>query len=123
MVLLDLTVQRNEGEGGTRCGYDARMGMDEDAWEEWVESDDGRRAFVGYGIGAHANANMNANGEPPAEDEEMEMEMRELEKFICNGPKKKCERHAGWQKLKKMDFDLEKDITVCSVKRPQPDVL
>lgn len=101
LVLLDLALQRNEIEGKARCGFDSRLGMDDDLWEEWVESDDGRRAFEGYGIGQPSG--MTA-------DEASEMEI--LESCICQGPGKKCDRHSGWQKLKKADFELEKEVTV-----------
>ncbi|KAG8978878.1 hypothetical protein FRB94_012607 [Tulasnella sp. JGI-2019a] len=115
LVLLDLTVQRNESEGGTRCGYDLRLGMGEDVWEDFVESEDGRRAFEGYGIGVDPRKETMDAVELRAVQADEELELKELEKSLCNRPKRKCERHAGWQKLKKADFDLEKDITERSL--------
>ncbi|KAG8874273.1 SM-like, degradation of cytoplasmic mRNAs and positively regulates transcription initiation [Tulasnella sp. 331] len=117
LVLLDLTMQRNESEGGTRCGYDLRLGMDEGVWEDFVESEGGRRAFEGHGIGLDPRREAMDAIELQAAQVDEELEMRELETCICDGPKRKCERHAGWQKLKKADFDLEKDITERSLQK------
>jgi len=95
LVLMSIAVERAELRGiSERCMFDKRVLMDEGDWEEWVESEDGRRAFEGGGT----------DGEEDAE---------ELKKWLCQG-KKKCDRHAGWQKARMADFELEKDVLVRS---------
>jgi len=104
LVLLDVACQRSEwwdySEAVPLCGYDARLGMDEADWEEWVESDDARRAYEGHGIGEL---------EPESNEEDRRMELSEVSRYVCRA-KGKCTRHAGWQKLKRSDFELEQRI-------------
>lgn len=115
LILLDVAIQRSESmeelsdSPAGVCGYEARLAMDEKEWVEWVESDDGQRAFEGYGIGDTEDG--------PVEDEDARKELEEVNRNVCRG-KKKCERHVGWQKLKKSDFELEQRILV---RRPAVD--
>ncbi|KIO33663.1 hypothetical protein M407DRAFT_186837 [Tulasnella calospora MUT 4182] len=107
LVLLDVAMQRSEwldfsSEDGGKCGFDARLVVDEEEWAEWVEGEEGRRAFEGYGIGEETEA----MGVDP-EDKAKELEI--VENVVCFG-RKKCERHGGWQKLKRADFELEQRL-------------
>ncbi|KAG8904920.1 hypothetical protein FRC01_008547, partial [Tulasnella sp. 417] len=107
LVLLDVAVQRSEwldfsSEDGGKCGFDGRLAMDEEEWAEWVEGEEGRRAFEGYGIGEETEA----MGVDPA-DKAKELEI--VENVVCF-KRKKCDRHGGWQKLKKLDFELEQRL-------------
>ncbi|KAG8925768.1 hypothetical protein FRC02_009438 [Tulasnella sp. 418] len=101
LILLEVAAKRTESQGFEgRCGYDTRIGKDEGEWEDWVESEDGRKAFEGFG----------------ETEEDAEMEREELKKWICEG-RKKCERHSGWQKLKRADIELERDVLQRAIQK------
>lgn len=112
LVLLDVAMQRSEwldfsSEDAGKCGFDERLVMDEEEWAEWVESEEGRRAFEGYGIGEETEA---MEVDPADKAKELEI----VENVVCFR-RKKCERHGGWQKLKKADFELEQRLLVGGV--------
>ena len=88
-ALLDVSVQRTELPD-VGCGYDPRLGMDEDDWVDWVSSPLCDRAFDRW-------------------------DSEEEKAGLCSG-KKKCDRHGGWQKLKRGDFELELRIWVRSLR-------
>ena len=36
----------------------------------------------------------------------------EMPDEVCMRPRKKCERHTGWQKVRQADFEVEKAVLV-----------
>lgn len=128
-------------ENGQRCCFDSRMLMDGEEWEEWVESE-GRAVLEGVtedgpaGSAAApprpttvatttATATDGREVRPDQEERTTPLEGEEsgLEEDIglededspwCDG-RRKCERHAGWQKLQVAECDLNRGIKVCPV--------
>jgi len=80
--LIKLASQRSEEVG--ECGWDQRLCMDD---EEWVE--------VGPTILE------NYDGQDQQDDES-----ETFGEWWCRG-KKKCDRHAGWQKLRAAEVEFE----------------
>lgn len=75
------------------CGFDVRLCSDEQEWSTWIQSEEGRAV-----LGAE-------------EDEEGEIGMEE--DIVCLRPKKRCDRHTGWQKVREADFEVERTVLVC----------
>ncbi|ORY90300.1 hypothetical protein BCR35DRAFT_137418 [Leucosporidium creatinivorum] len=91
----------NVGTGPTnipeaQCGLDVRLVFDSEQWEEWVRSEEGREVL----------AKVDAEGGEGIGLDEGDMER------VCLMPRKKCERHTGWQKVREADFDTEKSVIV-----------
>ena len=121
-------------ENAQRCCFDSRMLMDGEEWEEWVEVE-GRSVLEGVaddGPGGTAapplsvlprptTAATATNGRdmrldqgerttPPEGEEsglEDEMGVEDEDSPWCDG-RRKCERHAGWQKLQVAECDLNR---------------
>ncbi|KAJ1309499.1 hypothetical protein OPQ81_006274 [Rhizoctonia solani] len=91
--LLNCAGQRNEKAGGEKCGFDARIVMEDEDWAAWVEGA-GKWALE-EGEGDEAKAKQLAAYE-------------KMEGIFCTG-KKRCDRHQGWQNLKFADFSAECD--------------
>ncbi|CAE6477318.1 unnamed protein product [Rhizoctonia solani] len=91
--LLNCAGQRNEKVGGEKCGFDARIVMDDEDWAAWLDR-----------VGKWAL-------EEDESDEAMAKLLAMYEKMegtFCTG-KKRCDRHQGWQNLKFADFSAECD--------------
>ncbi|KAG9102017.1 hypothetical protein FRC06_002411 [Ceratobasidium sp. 370] len=88
--LLGCAMRRAEKVGGERCGFDARMVMNDEEWEEWLGGD------------GKWTLEEQVEGEEQKDDEAYERD----EGSFCAG-KKRCERHYGWQNLKFADFSGE----------------
>lgn len=73
-----------------QCGFDVRLVYDLKEWAAWTASEEGR-AVVSEGI------------------EEAGMD---IIAGVCLNPRKKCERHSGWQKVREADFEVEKAVLV-----------
>ncbi|GAA5930468.1 hypothetical protein JCM3775_004401 [Rhodotorula graminis] len=99
---------RRKGKGGAKkkgpqaptslptaqCGLDVRLVLDEAAWRAWVEGEGRDMLDVeqrGDTEGATARALDNLEG-------------------VCLETRKRCDRHAGWQKLRDLDFKLEEAV-------------
>ncbi|KAG9120794.1 hypothetical protein FRC07_003572 [Ceratobasidium sp. 392] len=95
--LLGCAMRRAEKAGGERCGFDARMVMNDEEWAEWLG---------GWGKWAMEEL---AEGEDQKDDDAYGRD----EGSFCTG-KKRCERHYGWQNLKFADFSGE-----CTAKESQ----
>lgn len=78
-----------------QCGLDVRLVYDDAQWESWVRSPEGRAILE------------RAEG-----DELIGMEEGGDLEGVCLRPKKKCERHTGWQKVREADFEVEKQVLV-----------
>ncbi|KAF8710840.1 hypothetical protein RHS03_01744, partial [Rhizoctonia solani] len=91
--LLNCAGQRNEKVGGEKCGFDARIVMEDEDWAIWL-NDTGQWALE-EGEGDEAKAKLFAIYE-------------KNEGSFCTG-KKRCDRHQGWQNLKFADFSAECD--------------
>ncbi|CCO34591.1 Set1 complex component spp1 Short=Set1C component spp1 [Rhizoctonia solani AG-1 IB] len=91
--LLNCAGQRNEKVGGEKCGFDARIVMDDDDWATWLE-------------GAGKWALEEAEGDEV--DAKLLATYEKAEGTFCTG-KKRCDRHQGWQNLKFADFSAECD--------------
>lgn len=128
-------------ENAQRCCFDSRMLMDGEDWEEWVEGE-GRAVLEGVtedGPGGSAaapapvlprptTAATATNGRevrldqeerttPPEGEEsglEEEMGIEDEDSPWCDG-RRKCERHAGWQKLQIAECDLNRGIKVRTI--------
>ncbi|CAE6380694.1 unnamed protein product [Rhizoctonia solani] len=91
--LLNCAGQRNEKVGGEKCGFDARIVMEDEDWAAWLE-----------GTGKWALEE--------TEGDEAEAKLlaiyQKTEGSFCTG-KKRCDRHQGWQNLKFADFSAECD--------------
>ncbi|KAG8746928.1 hypothetical protein FRC10_003099 [Ceratobasidium sp. 414] len=88
--LLGCAMRRAEKVGGERCGFDARVVMNDGEWAEWL------------GGGGKWTLEEQAEGEEQKDDEAYGKD----EGSFCAG-KKRCERHYGWQNLKFADFSGE----------------
>ncbi|ELU45065.1 hypothetical protein AG1IA_00911 [Rhizoctonia solani AG-1 IA] len=96
--LLNCAGQRNEKVGGEKCGFDARIVMEDEDWATWL-NDTGQWALE-EGEGDEAKAKLFAIYE-------------KNEGSFCTG-KKRCDRHQGWQNLKFADFSAECDSKTLS---------
>lgn len=76
-----------------QCGLDVRLVYDRAAWEAWVEGEEGRAV-----LGREEGREVEEGFEMPDE--------------VCMRPRKKCERHTGWQKVRQADFEVEKAVLV-----------
>ena len=79
-----------------QCGLDVRLVLDEAAWRAWIEGD-GRLMLDAEEGGDPQTATARA--------------LDNLE-GVCLETRKRCERHAGWQKLRDLDFKLEEAVLV-----------
>ena len=126
-------------ENVQKCCFDSRMLMDGEDWEEWVEGE-GRVVLEGVTEDGHGGSvplpavTALANNQPrhtttttngretrleqearttPPEGEESgledEMGVEDEDSPWCDG-RRKCERHAGWQKLQVAECDLNRGI-------------
>ena len=122
-------------ENVQKCCFDSRMLMDGEEWEEWVEGE-GRGVLEGVtedGHGGSVPLPVLASNQPrpmtttngrearleqearttPLEGEESgledEMGVEDEDSPWCDG-RRKCERHAGWQKLQVAECDLNRGI-------------
>ena len=80
-----------------QCGFDVRLVLDSEAWEAWVEGEQGRLVLGGMG------------GEGENGDGDAGLEILD---DVCLRPRKKCERHTGWQKVRQADFEVEQAVLV-----------
>lgn len=72
------------------CGFDVKLVIDDREWEAWIEGEEGRGLL---------------------DDEEKGLEVHDQ---VCTLPRKKCERHTGWQKVRQADFEVEHMVLVRS---------
>lgn len=91
----------NVGTGPTnipeaQCGLDVRLVFDSAQWEEWVKSEEGREVLGKVEVEGGEGVRM--------DEEDMER--------VCLMPRKQCDRHTGWQKVREADFDTEKSVIV-----------
>lgn len=73
------------GMGDAPCGFDIRLVWDDRDFQPWIESPAGEALLVGE-----------------------ETEGTEEEGVTCLQTRRKCDRHAGWQKTKEADFEVQK---------------
>jgi COMPASS component SPP1 len=83
------------------CGFDVRLVWDDADWHSWVESDEGR---------AMLTPNFSAMERSGSGEDEGGIELDE--NMICVVTRKRCDRHAGWQKTREADFEVERAILV-----------
>ena len=79
------------------CGFDRRLVLGEREFGDWCESEDGQRTLSGSD-----------------EDEDHSREGQsggamDGARWWCEETRKKCDGHAGWQKWRKVDFEMERD--------------
>lgn len=93
------------------CGFDVRLVWDDKDWQEWLESDGGRKIMDV--AEEFSNAGPNADPAQYIRLDQGEVtgtgadEDNDEEGLVCTLSKKKCDRHAAWQKLRQADFDGE----------------
>lgn len=80
-----------------QCGLDVRLVYDDAAWRDFVTSPFGTELLEAH-----------ARGEA---EKVLEMALGDLE-GVCLETRKRCERHAGWQKVREADFAVEKAVLV-----------
>ncbi|KAH8120353.1 hypothetical protein DFH11DRAFT_1559697 [Phellopilus nigrolimitatus] len=95
--LLRLASER--AENVHECGWDQRLCFGD---EEWVEFGEG--VLESY---EDSTPNGHANGSEDQDDMQTDEQVVDGE-WWCRG-KKKCERHAGWQKLRSAEIKFEKE--------------
>lgn len=79
------------------CGLDERLTWQDDEWKAWVESAAGQMKLQ---QGEDADADTAA-------------QVRESERgLVCTIPRKRCDRHQGWQKLHDSALDLNMALQV-----------
>ncbi|KAI8995590.1 hypothetical protein BD414DRAFT_410362 [Trametes punicea] len=93
--LLELAAERAERLG--ECGWDQRLCLDDDEYAEYA---------AGI-LESYDEGNGQANGEQSA----MQVDGSGVEDgaWWCRG-KKKCQRHAGWQKLRASEFEFDQEL-------------
>lgn len=72
-----------------QCGLDVRLVYADVAWVNWMQSEEGRNAMSeedGAGL--------------------------DIIQGVCLLPRKKCERHNGWQTVRLADFEVERAVLV-----------
>jgi COMPASS component SPP1 len=84
------------------CGFDVRLVWDDADWQNWVESDEGRTMLTPD----FSALEISGSGE---DEGGIELD----ENVICVVTRKRCDRHAGWQKTREADFEVERAILVC----------
>lgn len=89
------------------CGFDVRLVWDDKDWQEWLDSDRGRK-IMSLAEEGDDNALMSTLGNTQEEGTEDEDE----EGLICTLSRRKCDRHSAWQKLRDADFQGE-PIPTC----------
>lgn len=83
-----------------QCGLDANLILDDEEWNKFVKSGEGREALrlaEEYG---------------DKEGNEGLMNDESWLNHVCLLPKKECERHRGWQGIREADFTLEQTVLV-----------
>ncbi|KAH9898441.1 hypothetical protein C8Q73DRAFT_744400 [Cubamyces lactineus] len=93
--LLDLAAAR--AEQVEECGWDQRLCLDDDEYAEYATS-----IMESYEEG---------HGQADGEEDGMQVDGSGIEHdaWWCRG-KKKCQRHAGWQKLRAMEFEFDQEL-------------
>jgi COMPASS component SPP1 len=99
------------------CGYDGRLAWDETTFKEWRNSADGVQAFNNSTLDAKSEQTPTANGDDSAtaglKPRPQPMRTMTTETAITNDgdldlcTKRRCPRHAGWQKLVLHDIRFE----------------
>lgn len=89
-----MTAGGNGGGGGAEvCGFDARLGWDDNTFEAWRTSATGRAVLAGGADVAAVAADGDSEATAPAAA------------VVCT--KRRCERHKAWQKLALQDVRFE----------------
>lgn len=101
------------------CGFDVRLIWKDEDWQNWLDSDQGRKLINAaeevynaieegrdasqYIIQNTHQGGSNGDGENGDNEEEEDGD----EGLICTLTKKKCDRHTGWPVLREADFKGE----------------
>lgn len=100
-AVLGYAAHRAERHGD--CGWDARL-----LW-----SSDEVREYGAEVVDAYERLEMQGGDDNMAVDSQDQMDDRG---WWCTG-KRKCDRHAGWQKLRQAEIDLEKELYEAELER------
>ncbi|KAK4057737.1 COMPASS (complex proteins associated with Set1p) component [Microbotryomycetes sp. JL221] len=104
------------------CGFDSNVVLDDDQLRQWLANDEGRVILE--------NARRLASVAPESSEEAAMFQINEVDmdegadrdaKFdsVCFRPKKQCDRHTQWQKLRDNDCELEQTLTKRRIERAQ----
>lgn len=85
------------------CGFDVRLVTSDEDWAAFVESDKGQQLLA---------LDEPAEGEPGSGDIGPQ---ESYEDVLCMAPRKKCERHKGWQQVRDADFQVEYSAVVSGL--------
>lgn len=104
------------------CGFDVRLVWSDRVFQEWLDSDEGKSAMAppppppakSAAIETDSGA-VAAEGETSQADTTMdtvpadatEVEEDQAEGLICTVTRRRCDRHAGWQTMRKQDYRSE----------------
>ncbi|KAK9900411.1 hypothetical protein P389DRAFT_177201 [Cystobasidium minutum MCA 4210] len=97
------------------CGFDVRLVWDDRDWQEWLESEEGVKImqiaedYLNAGPNADPAEYIKVDEAQQGEEAAAGGEEGEEEGLVCTLSKKKCDRHAAWQRLRQADFDVEKN--------------
>ncbi|KAM0748390.1 hypothetical protein T439DRAFT_327659 [Meredithblackwellia eburnea MCA 4105] len=85
-----------------QCGFDHLLVLDDVRWGEFLTSEEGERLLT------LQTGDADGEGEDSEELwlENVDLGLENLE-TICLVPRKKCERHKGWQTVRQADFEVE----------------
>lgn len=86
-----------------RCGYDDRLSWDDERFEDWMSSENGRQMLDGI-VGL--DGRLIETDSIASEDDGRPT--------ICGLARRRCKRHADWHMLRTEDFDIEKVSQVSS---------
>lgn len=87
-----------------QCGFDVRLVYGDEEWEVWVSSTEGIAILGAGGVGGDSSVEGSVAPEGAAGMDIIE--------GVCLLPRKKCERHTGWQKVREADFEVERAVLV-----------
>ena len=92
-----------------QCGFDVRLVYGDEEWEIWVASAEGV-AILGVGGVGGTGGDSSVEGTAATEG----APGMDIIEGVCLLPRKKCERHTGWQKVREADYEVERAVLVRS---------
>ena len=90
-----------------QCGFDVRLVYGDEEWEIWVNSVEGIAILGVGGVGGKGGDSSVEGSVAPEGAAGME-----IIEGVCLLPRKKCERHTGWQKVREADYEVERAVLV-----------
>ena len=100
------------------CGFDNRLAMNEDEFDEWFNSSEGRLAFSTGILGPRTDETRHIGAHMPYPGQVVPGPAKVSEALdgICLKPKKKC-RHNNWVQIHGTDFINSQRILMIELKK------